>query len=998
MLALLVLLQGAGTTHYWQQRLDYTISASLDEPQGTLRGTQRVGYHNNSPDTLTTVSFHLYLNAFRPGSRWADADSVERRRRFNDLKDPDFGRNAIANVRVMGESAEPIYPFAPDSTIARFVLPRPLPPGDSMTIEMEWLARPSTIPRRQGRQGRAYDFAQWYPRVVAYDKHGWQEHPLYPAGEFYGDFGDFTVVLDLPEDQVVGATGVALCGDPGWEAANRTPNRRVEYGRDRYPKALSALASDACAPRATGRKTIVWRAEEVHHFALSMRPDYRYEGGRWGDVDVHVLYRPGDETSWGGGIAVRRTEVALEWLDGLFGRYPWPQITNVHRIEGGGGTEFPMMLQDGDASQGLILHELGHNYLMGILANNEWREGFLDEGFTSFQTRWFFESQEGEQGYRRIEAAILAMDLDGISEPVSLVSEHYRDFGTYGMMIYVKGELFFHQLRAIVGDEAMRRILRAYYQRWRLKHVDEDAFRAVAEEVAGRDLRTFFGQWLHGTGLSDYAVGRVTVEDGRTERREDGRTERRKDGRWITRVEVKRESPGVFPVDVVVRSPTDSAIVRVDGAKEREWVELFTMGRPREVEIDPRGRAHDWYQLDNRKRRGFLGWRRAARRDLHLDRIFSTRTHRDRRSVAILPAGWYSDAGGATVGFRTRANYFGRLDKLTGELSLATRRCCPSADDAVGWYLRLEDPAWLYAPRVNTRFEAHRFEGRAGALASIEKRKRGHLGFGPTTSGGLSLRWLGTYDIEYLDPALWENAGSIELTAFGRSTEQRGRWSVAGEAALALGAEYRNRGDGPDTEDRYDGQGYLRATVEGSAKRALGNWGVSIRAFGGWLEGSATVPVRQRWFYLAGGDPFQQLTNPLVRSAGAILTDEVHWLTPGGGGLRGFERDVAVTAIGALTVELDRSVLRRPSAKLFREVRLAAFGDLAASDGFFSTAGATRLAGDLGLGVRMAHTIGETSFTTRFDIPLLVSHPDRAIGGRAGDSALGVRWVVGVGR
>src|SRR5439155_12079484 len=301
-----------------------------------------------------------------------------------------------------------------------------------------------------------------------------------------------------------------------------------------------------------------------------------------------------------------------------------------------------MMVMDGSAGLGLILHEVGHNYTMGILANNEWREGFLDEGFTSFQTSWFEEvlaaggpgsggggeargagrrGRTGESAYGALEREIVLSDLDGWSEPVSLVSERYRDFRTYQTMIYDRGELFYEQLRRLVGDSVMVAILRTYYERWKLRHVDEAAFRAVAEEVSGRDLSTFFGQWLHGTVLYDYAIGRV-----RAERRKDGKTE----GGWRTQVEVVRKAPGIFPVDVVVRSAGDSAVTRADGAAEREWVELTTAGKPREVEVDPWGRAHDWNLLDNRKKRGLLGFATEPRRDVYLDRVFSDRIRRDR--------------------------------------------------------------------------------------------------------------------------------------------------------------------------------------------------------------------------------------------------------------------------------------------------------------------------------------------------------------------------------
>ena len=525
-LILAALIQGAPAPNpparvpYWQQGVRYEIRAFLDESTGVLSGSEQVAYANHSPDTLTTFAFHLHLNAFRPGSKWAGADSAERRRRFNDLKDPDYAFNHVRNVRIMGQPVEAIFPGAPDSTIVRFRLPRPLPPGDSLVVQLEWDARPSTTPRRQGRQGRRFDFAQWYPKVVVYDKHGWQEHPLYPGGEFYGEFASYLVELDVPQDQVMGATGVPVCGDPGWERVNQVPDRPIQYQRDYYPRApryTSVLRE--CVPAADttrrdvagryGRKRVVWYAEDVHHFALSLNPDYRYEGGKWGDVVIHVLYQPGDEAIWGRGIALTRTAKALEWLDGFFGKFAWPQITNVHRIEGG-GTEFPMMIHDGSASQGLIVHELGHNYVMGILANNEWREGWLDEGFSEFQGALFDESEQA--GYDRLlegEPFLTGLDLDGRSEPASLPGEDYRDFNSYNLSVYSRGELFFHQLRYVVGDEALRRIMRTFYDRWKLKHVDEAVFREVAEEVSGMDLSTLFAQGLHGTSLVDYALGEV---------------------------------------------------------------------------------------------------------------------------------------------------------------------------------------------------------------------------------------------------------------------------------------------------------------------------------------------------------------------------------------------------------------------------------------------------------------------------------------------------------
>src|SRR6266566_4744881 len=198
MLAVLLALATGGDTvalkdslavaHYWQQQVAYVISAALDEPSAVLTGHVRIAYVNRSPDTLHDFFVHQYLNAFRPGSRWAAADSAEGRVRFQHLKDPDYAFERITAAMVMGEHRAPDYPYAPDSTIAHWRLPRALAPGDSCVVDITWQARPSTLPRRQGRRGRRFDFAQWYPRAVVYDKYGWEDHPLYPAGEFYGEF------------------------------------------------------------------------------------------------------------------------------------------------------------------------------------------------------------------------------------------------------------------------------------------------------------------------------------------------------------------------------------------------------------------------------------------------------------------------------------------------------------------------------------------------------------------------------------------------------------------------------------------------------------------------------------------------------------------------------------------------------------------------------------------------------------------------------------------
>ncbi|HEV2131139.1 MAG TPA: hypothetical protein VGR27_08550, partial [Longimicrobiaceae bacterium] len=392
MIAVLLVLFAASTlsvevaaqdTARFQQGIDYRIEARLDESTHVLHGRARLRYTNNGPRALDTLYFHQHLNAFRPNSAWARRELEFGNRRFQDQGPQDHAFERFRSVEVGGRAVQPVYPGAPDSTVVAIPLPTSLAPGQSTELRMEWDARLSTTPRRQGRQGRHYDWAHWYPRIADYDREGWQHHPLMPQGEFFGEFGDYDVTLDLAEDQVVGSTGVPVEGDPGWERARA--RGEIHYRRDAYPaREAEALGLLTGEPEA-GRKRIRWRAEDVIHFAWAADPEFVYEGGLWRDIPVHVLYQRQAAQDWGNGVALERTFNAMEWTDTIFGPYVYPQITNLHRLDSG-GTEFPMVIMDASASQGLIVHEILHQYAHGILANNEWREGWLDEGLTSFLT------------------------------------------------------------------------------------------------------------------------------------------------------------------------------------------------------------------------------------------------------------------------------------------------------------------------------------------------------------------------------------------------------------------------------------------------------------------------------------------------------------------------------------------------------------------------------------------------------------------------------------
>ena len=961
---------GDTTASYWQQQVAYRITASLDEPAGVLSGHERITYVNRSPDTLTEFFVHQYLNAFRPGSRWSAADASEGRVRFQKLKDPDYAFERITRSSVMGAALAPDYPFAPDSTVAHWALPRALAPGDSFTVEIDWQARPSTVPRRQGRQGRRFDFAQWYPKVVVYDRYGWEAHPLYPAGEFYGEFATYDVTLDLAQDQVIGATGVPVCGDPGWEKARAAPDEPVDYQRDYY----GAIPSD-CPPAGPGRKTVRFRAEQVHNFAFSLNPEYVYEQGRFKAVAVHVLYQPGDRATWGGGVAVRRTETALAWLDSLYGTYAWPQVTNVHRIEGG-GTEFPMMVMNGSAGLGLILHEVGHQYTMGILANNEWREGYLDEGFTSFQTAWYEASHGIADDYHELEAGILLDDVDRWSEPVSTVSERFRDFFLYNEMIYNKGELFYDELRYVVGEETMRAILRTYYDRWKLKHVDEDKFRAVCEDLSHQDLQWLFAEWLHATPLIDYKLERV-------QRR------RETDGRWHVTVTVRRLGDGVMPVEI---GDARHLYARTTGQAEVEQVEFTADSAPGRLVLDPRVMAHDWNMLNNWEPKGLFRTRRAE--TIRLDNPTRTVAARDHKTTGVMPVVWSNDAGGVTLGVRLRSNYLDRFDRGLFLASQGVR----GGSQQTGLYFRLENPVARPVPRTNVAFAAWNVEGRAGVQLTADRSDRQRWVDRADPHSGFDAVWMATTNLRFLDRRLWDDAGTVEGGPWMSSTWPVGRGTMSGRVGFHGGVVYRHPGAGISSIHRYDVEPFLRGTAELSTRVPfwLGTT-LGVRGFAGgyWAH---SPPPAQRRIYVAGADPYETFTNPLLRSAGAVFVRPgFFYQAPGDANMRGFAPELGGRWALAGNVEVSRALLARQRG-LVHGVTLHLFGDWGIVDSAAvpaASAGKSATAlWDAGAGGVASLHAGDLGWTMRFDVPFLVSRWSYAADTHARDRRAQFRWLV----
>ena len=640
-----------------------------------------------------------------------------------------------------------------------------------------------------------------------------------PAGEFYGEFG----ALHGRSRRARG---------PGHRRHRRAGLRRPRLGarqsRARPSRSSTSAtttaprtpSADACDGAGAGPKAdpLVRRATCTTSRCRSTRT-YRYEGGHFGDVAVHVLYQPGDDTTWGGGVAVERTETALAWLDQLFGPFGWPQITNVHRIEGG-GTEFPMMIHDGSADQGLIVHELGHNYTMGILANNEWREGWLDEGFTSFQTSWFWEAT-GQAGdaTRRPRRRSWSSTSTTTSEPPSLVSEAYRDFTSYNIAIYTRGELFFHQLRDIVGDD---------------DDAPDPADVLRALEATSTWTRRRSGRWPRRcrSGISRPSSRSGCTRPSCTTTRSAGCGRRGAGDGWVDAgrggAEVARPVPGGRrrPRRRATRRwrgptgwPSGSGSSSRPGPSRSRWCSIRGSGRTTGTcSTTGGGSGSRWPQL--------AGPVRPARTSTSI-RYFSTRTRRDRLTVGLQPVALVQrrrrghprrpEPRATTSGGSSRTSAMVTGEHRAGEWTTT----CATSD----FWFRLRNPVFLRAP--NAVADARCLQ-RRGPLRRHADASSGagatHLTFGPDLDPA-ARRSSGCQpdDFRYLDPGYYDDVGHGRAArSAAASTTRAGKWQLELRSSVGGGLAYNRDGLAGERPDRPRSVLLPRVTIEGTARRPLG--------------------------------------------------------------------------------------------------------------------------------------------------------------------------------
>lgn len=571
---------GAPGARYWQQRVDYVIRATLDTAKQAVSGSERVTYHNNSPDRLAYLWFQMDQNIDAPGSR-ADLatpalpkELSPAARRFL-APEPFEGGYRVSRVQVRGADGALVPArYVMNGTEMRVDLPTPLLSGRSAVVEIDW----SFLVPEGGHNGRGakekvkdgwlYEIAQWFPRASVYDDvNGWQTDQFLGQGEFYLNFGDYDVALTVPRDHIVQATGVLANPEQVLTATQRA--RLAKAMQDTVPQFIvraDEVMTPASRPAGTGPLTWRFRARNVRDFAWVSSKTYvwdaagfRYRPGGH-TIELHSLY-PRDAMPLWDKVSTRAIAQTMRTYGRLAFEYPYPKASNIHGPVF--GMEYPMIAfcgarpaPDGtytpeveNSLVGVTIHEVGHNWFPMIVASDERKWTWMDEGINSFLQ--YYGEQEWRKGFpSRRGPARNIVDYMKSAKQVPIMTESEDIQAQFGNNGYGKPAAGLVMLREqILGDSLFDRAFGEYAKRWMFKHPQPaDFFRSI-EDGAGEQLNYFWRGWFYSTYANDQAVTKVESQPADSLL---GDAAGAKRGSSYWRVTIENRGGLVLPIDVAI--------------------------------------------------------------------------------------------------------------------------------------------------------------------------------------------------------------------------------------------------------------------------------------------------------------------------------------------------------------------------------------------------------------------------------------------------------------
>lgn len=508
----------------FQQHVSYKMEVEMDVKTFTYKGHQELTYTNNSNDTLHRVFYHLYNNAFQPGSemdvRLQTITDPDRRMvrtftkdntkvtqsRISDLTPDQIGYMKIFNFRQNGKTCSTFV----EGTILEVKLAEPLLPNSKTLLTLDFEAQVPEQIRRSGRnssEGVALSMTQWYPKMAEFDFEGWHTDP-YIFREFHGVFGDFDVKITIDKNYTIGGTGYL-----------QNPN---EIGHGYQDKGVEVKH-----PRKTKNLTWHFIAPDVHDFAWGADDNYIHDIliGENG-VELHFFYKDDEKIKENWKAFQYKTNDLLKFFNQNIGQYPYKQYSVIQG--GDGGMEYAMCtLITGNRSLpslvGVTAHELAHVWFQGILAFNESKHYWMDEGFTSYISDLAVSSvmekelQEDENPFQTTYNNYYYMALSGKEQPLTTHADRYEFNQVHGIAAYSKGAIFLTQLGYLIGQENLEKTLKRFYHDFKFTHPIPNDFKRTAERVSGANLDWYLIDWTQTTNTIDYAIKSVEEKEGKTE-------------------------------------------------------------------------------------------------------------------------------------------------------------------------------------------------------------------------------------------------------------------------------------------------------------------------------------------------------------------------------------------------------------------------------------------------------------------------------------------------
>ncbi|MFD2542946.1 M1 family metallopeptidase [Lacinutrix gracilariae] len=481
---------------YWQQHVDYNMNIDMDVNKYQYQGTQNLVYTNNSPDVLTRVYYHLFFNAFQPGSemdvRSRTIPDPDRRvgDRISKLSPDEIGYIKVSSLKQNGTALN----YETVGTVLEVDLAKPIQPGEKVTFDMVFNAQVPVQIRRSGRnnkEGVALSMTQWYPKLAEYDFEGWHADP-YIGREFHGVWGNFNVNLTIDKDYVVGGTGY-LQGNPEIKG---------------------------------NKKTLRFKAPNVHDFTWAADPDYIHDTMQVPNGPLLNFYYKKDlpaENLQSWKDLQPKTVELMQYFSENVGAYPYDQYSVIQG--GDGGMEYAMStLITGKRSFGSLVgvtaHELAHSWFQFLLASNESKHEWMDEGFTSYISDHAMNAimkTNKENPASGAYRSYLGLALSGKEQPQTTHADRYNYNAAYGASAYSKGEVFMAQLGYVIGEENLKKTIKKYFNDFVFKHPRPIDIIRSAEKISGLELDWYLMDWTQTTNTIDYAVktiegNKVTLE------------------------------------------------------------------------------------------------------------------------------------------------------------------------------------------------------------------------------------------------------------------------------------------------------------------------------------------------------------------------------------------------------------------------------------------------------------------------------------------------------